>query len=73
MMKNQSGKLTISLLGVVALCLTVAWSAQQSAAPATVPVTITVSVEAKHGKDIPAVYREDVRVFHDRDRLRAFP
>ncbi len=69
-MKNQSGKLTISLLGVVALCLTVAWSAQQSAAPATVPVTITVSVEAKHGKDIPAVYREDVRVFHDHDRLK---
>jgi VWFA-related protein len=63
-------KLAISLTVVSALCLTVAWSAQQDAAPAGVPVTITVSVEAKHGKDIPAVYREDVRVFHDRGRLK---
>lgn len=69
-MKNQSGKLTISAIGIVAFCLTVAWSAQQSSAPTTVPVTITVSVEAKHGKDIPAIYREDVRVFHDHDRLK---
>jgi len=69
-MKNRSGKLTISVIGVVAFCLTVAGSAQQSSAPATAPVTITVSVEAKHGKDVPAIYREDVRAFHDHDRLK---
>ena len=45
------------------------WSAQQPSS-GTVPVSIVVSVEAKHGKDIPAVNREDVRVFQGRDRLR---
>jgi hypothetical protein len=28
-----------------------------------------VSVEAKHGSEMPTIYKEDVRVFHDRDRL----
>jgi hypothetical protein len=36
----------------------------------TVPVSVVVSVEAQHGKDIPAVNREDVRVFQGHDRLR---
>jgi len=45
------------------------WSAQQSAS-ATVAVSTVVSVEARHGKDIPAVNREDVRVFEDHNRLR---
>jgi hypothetical protein len=45
------------------------WSAQQPSS-GTVPVSTVVSVEAKHGKDIPAVNREDVRVFQGRDRLR---
>ena len=45
------------------------WSAQQSAS-GTVPVSTVVSVEAKHGKDIPVVNREDVRVFEGRNRLQ---
>jgi hypothetical protein len=45
------------------------WSAQQSAS-GTVPVTTVVSVEARHGKDIPVVNREDVRVFEGRNRLK---
>jgi hypothetical protein len=45
------------------------WSAQQVSS-GTVPVSTVVSVEAKHGKDIPAVNREDVRIFQGRDRLR---
>ena len=70
-MKNPGGKPTIAALAAVAaLYVTVAWSAQQSASTETVPVTITVSVEAKHGKDVPAIYREDVRVIHDRSRLK---
>ena len=45
-------------------------SAQQPSA-GTVPVSTIVSVEAKHGKDIPAVNnREDVRVFQGHDRLQ---
>jgi hypothetical protein len=45
------------------------WSAQQLAS-GTVPVSTVVSVEARHGKDIPVVNREDVRVFEGRNRLQ---
>jgi hypothetical protein len=45
------------------------WSAQQSASE-TVPVSTLVSVEARHGKDIPVVNREDVRVFEGHNRLK---
>ena len=36
----------------------------------TAPVSMVVTVEAKHGKQIPVVYKEDVRAFHGNDRLR---
>ena len=45
------------------------WSAQQSAS-GTVPVSTVVSVEARHGKDIPVVNREDVMVFEGHNRLQ---
>src|SRR6266404_3127308 len=45
------------------------WSAQQSSS-STVAVSTVVSVEARHGKDIPIVNREDVRVFAGRNRLQ---
>jgi len=35
-----------------------------------VPVSIVVSVEAKHGKEVPTVYKEDVRVLQGKDRLQ---
>jgi len=50
-------------------CSLSSWSAQQSA-PETVPVSTNVSVEARHGKDIPVVNREDVRVFEGHNRLK---
>jgi hypothetical protein len=46
--------------------------AQDGTAPASgVPVHTLVTVEAKHGKDVPAVNRDDVRVIqgHDRDQV----
>ena len=43
------------------------WSAEPSAS-GTVPVSVVVSVEARHGKDIPALHREDVRVFEGPNR-----
>jgi hypothetical protein len=46
-----------------------AWPAQQPAS-GTVPVNMLVSVEAKHGKEIPAINREDVRVYRSHDRLQ---
>jgi hypothetical protein len=45
------------------------WSAQQSAS-GTVPVSTVVSVEARHGKNIPVVNREDVRVFEGHNSLQ---
>jgi hypothetical protein len=58
---------------VFALAITtpvaVSWSQEKGSLP-TVPVSIIVSVEAKHGKEIPTIYQEDVRVFQDRDRLK---
>jgi hypothetical protein len=45
------------------------WAAQQSASE-TVPVSTLVSVEARHGKEIPIVNREDVRVFEGHNRLK---
>jgi hypothetical protein len=42
----------------------------QQPAPGTVPVSAVVSVEARHGKDIPVVNREDVRVIEGHDRLQ---
>ena len=45
------------------------WSAQQPATE-TVPVSTIVTLEAKHGKEIPVVNKEDVRAFQGHDRLR---
>jgi hypothetical protein len=42
----------------------------QQPSPGTVPVSTVVSAEARHGKDVPTVNREDVRVFQGHDRLQ---
>ncbi|HWX53156.1 MAG TPA: hypothetical protein VN176_01060 [Verrucomicrobiae bacterium] len=49
------------------LVLGTGWS-QQTAG--TVPVSLVVTVEAKHGKEVPVVYKEDVRVLQGKDRLQ---
>lgn len=50
--------------------LTETWAAQQPAASSeTVPVSAVVTVEAKHGKEVPVVNKEDVRVLRGRERL----
>jgi hypothetical protein len=57
------------VLGLTALTGT--WAAQQPATPSeTVPVSTVVTVEAKHGKEVPVVNKEDVRVLQGRERLR---
>lgn len=69
-MKRLGVKSALVVLVVIVIgCLKFSWSSQ-GVASETVPVSIVVSVEAKHGKDIPTIYREDVRVFHDQERLR---
>lgn len=44
------------------------WPAQQAASE-TVPVSMIVTLEAKHGKEIPVVNKEDVRAYQGRNRL----
>ncbi|MGA7753961.1 MAG: hypothetical protein WCB05_14095 [Candidatus Sulfotelmatobacter sp.] len=43
-------------------------TAQQPAQPAGTPVQLVVSVEPKHGTEVPVVRRDDVIVFEGRDR-----
>ena len=61
----------ITILGLLIAAggSTLSWSAQQSAL-GTVPVSTVVSVEARNGKDIPAIAQEDVRVLQGKNRLR---
>jgi hypothetical protein len=47
----------------------VSHSLQANNSASGVPVSMIVSVEAKHGSEMPTIYKEDVRVFHDHDRL----
>ena len=44
--------------------------AQEKATTPTAPVQMIVTVEARHGKDIPVLNREDVMVFQKSQRLR---
>lgn len=73
--RGRSVALQIPRNGMI-LCIAVIAGAvvlmasQMAASPAEVPVSIIVSVEARHGKEIPTIYREDVRVFQDHDRVR---
>lgn len=66
----------IALRAVLALAAGIGLSAptllaQEPTSSAGVPVHTVITVEARHGKDIPVIYREDVRVFqgHDRDQV----
>lgn len=59
--------------GLIRLALMFLWVAPLLAiqsSPDTVPVTTVVSVEAKHGKQVPTIYKEDVRVLQGNDRLK---
>ena len=60
----------LAIQGSLLLLFTLATiTAKAQRANETVPVTVIVSVEARHGKDVPVVQREDVRIFQGRDRL----
>lgn len=59
---------------IAILVIVLAWSAvswpQEAAPSGTVPVSLVVSVEARHGKEVPAIYREDVKVLQGSNRLQ---
>ena len=44
------------------------WSSSQGLSSRTVPMKIVVSVEPKRGEEVPAIKREDVRIFVSGDR-----
>jgi hypothetical protein len=71
-MKTHSAKSAAVMVFAVAaiFCVPFSWPFQKDGRLATIPVSIVVSVEAKHGREIPVIYREDVRVFHDQERLQ---
>lgn len=60
------------IVSVILLCLSLAGSAwsQGGSAEAGVPVSVVVSAQAKHGSGMPVIYPEDVRVFHDGQRMK---
>ncbi len=45
-------------------------TSQAPASQGVAPVSLLVSVEGRHGAEVPVVNREDVVVFHDHDRLQ---
>lgn len=63
----------VSLQAVLAMIAGIGLNAPQASAPQTAPaagvsVHMIVTVEARHGKDIPLIYREDVRVYQNHKR-----
>ena len=67
-------RLHLLLLPILGIALAMgsvpdSWPAQEPASQ-VVPASIVVSVEARHGKVIPTVTKEDVRAYQGRDRLR---
>lgn len=69
-MSAKTASRILLLLAVTAMSYTLlAGSLQSTTYVPTIPVGIIASVEAKHGKEVPTIYKEDVRVLHDHDRL----
>src|ERR1700693_3218485 len=46
-------------------------NSREPASPAAIPVHMVVTVEAKHGQDVPVVSHEDVTVYEGHDHNRA--
>src|SRR5579859_7941344 len=66
--KIEKCLLLLALASVIAL--SAVWSPLKGVSPATLPVSMIVSVEAKHGKEVPSISREDVVVFQEGDRVQ---
>jgi hypothetical protein len=71
----MTSKQKLACLFVLLLPVGIVWGASSGpssdAGPSgTVPVNMVVSLEAKHGKEIPTINREDVRVSQGKNRLQ---
>jgi hypothetical protein len=69
-MKRRHVPLTTTLGLLIGFIWGISASSAQQSASGTVPVSTVVSVEARHGKDVPVVTRDDVRVYEGRNRLQ---
>lgn len=69
-MRKQSIVFLLLIGWTLAAACAAAQSFRENTSAQTVPVTIVVSVEAKHGAEIPVIYPEDVRVFQGSDPIR---
>ena len=58
------------LFGIVFLVVGVPPARPQAASPATVPVQMLVTVEGRHGAEVPEITRDDVVVYQGRNRDR---
>jgi len=58
------------LFGIVFLVVGVPPARPQAASPATVPVQMLVTVEGRHGAEVPEITRDDVMVYQGRNRDR---
>jgi len=66
-------KLRFPLYTALGLLLSTAWIAvlaQESPSSTGVPVRMLVTVEARHGSDVPVINRQDVLVYEGRDRAK---
>jgi hypothetical protein len=69
-MKKRKLTWLMLFLSPIAIGWSMAGSSPQAVPEGTVPVSMVVSVEAKHGGEVPIVSREDVRVLQGGSRLR---
>jgi hypothetical protein len=72
---KQHSQLLAMLLAIVVLHASVTLiAAQESLSPAGAAVNLVVTVEARHGSNVPDVSRDDVMVYqgHDREKVTAW-
>ncbi len=69
-MKKRKVTWLMLFLFPVTIGWSLAGSSPQTGSAGTVPVSMVVSVEAKHGGEVPTINREDVRVSQGKDRVQ---
>lgn len=69
MPSKTAGCILLSLAVTAIGYAPLAHSLQSNNYQPSIPVSMIVSVEAKHGKEVPTINKEDVLVFQDHDRL----
>jgi hypothetical protein len=69
-MKKRKVTWLLPFLLPIAIGWSLAGSSPQTGPAGAVPVSMVVSVEAKHGREVPTINREDVRAYQGKDRVQ---